>query len=199
MEIQEIESDYVIKNQEAERKFINGLKDKKDLRILEQQYKKEINKILADYSSKIASTLKKHIVKKKKIAKKKEIVKPFKANLSAIESDLMQKLKIKIEVFIFKSEILIKNLCSPLYNLKIIYYTKILKYYLIRIIRKINTFIFRIKNKLIFIAIKFKEFLKYVLENLIGVPKIIGGKIINIFKKNKSDKKSKETSDKKSN
>ncbi len=137
MEIEDIEENYKQKKESLEKEFIDNVKaGKGNLKELDANYRKKIQKVRETYYKQQKSFIKQSKPIKKKKRKKKEEKKVFSVKHIEVRLTKMERARLRLIVFGFRFKVFIRNAFSYIYYPGPAYIFKKLKYIFIKYFRK---------------------------------------------------------------
>ena len=188
MDLEEIETIYKKDLEKAEKEFLEGIKNSKDVNKIEEKYKKALESSRERYYNSIHFFIKEQNKEKKKKVDKKEKIERFKLDKRSLEISSYEKFKNKLSLFFFKIRFNLRNFRRrnipyflSIFNIKI-------KLKISKVSNKINNLILSItegiKNAFENSRESTKEFTKKLIEKSKDLPE----KTLSLFKRKNTKK-----------
>ncbi len=188
MDLEEIEAIYKKDLDKAEKEFLEGIKNSKDMTKIEEKYKEVLNASREKYSDSVNYFIKKQNKEKKKKEPKKGRAERFKLDESSLEISRYGKFKTKFGLFIFKLKFNLRNFRKrntphflSILNIKT-------KFKFRKIFDKINNLISLITEKIRNTFENLRESVKEFVKKLMEKSKDLPEKALSLFKRKKSKK-----------
>ncbi len=195
MDLEEIETIYKKDIDKAEKEFLEGIKNSKDMGKIEKRYKETLNVSREKYYNLVSSFIKKQSKENRKKENKKDSTERFKLDESSLEISRYGKFKAKFGLFIFKLKFNLRNFKRrnvphflSILNIKI-------KFKLRKIYDKINNLISLITEKLRNTLDNLRESIKEFIKKLMEKTKDLPEKGLSLFKRKKNKKTEEENKD----
>jgi len=111
MDLEEIEDNYRKEIQKADDEFLQGMKDKRPFKEIEEEYKNKLKMSKMNYSNLVKEAIKNNKLSKSNFKKssKKEKIKPFKVESGRFDIGFIKKISLKLDFFIFKCKFKVRN------------------------------------------------------------------------------------------